>query len=374
MSGKAKAEKVDVAGAGEKRKPIVAEVCDEKLVDFALTNEGETTKGTLSAKVERLQKAFDRYLKKDPDAFLLQCDNCNGESPGEPRYKSCPFCGDGEETPKAEETPSEVVGSDESTERGDAAIVVGSESAAIEVRDSAELDAAVLRVRQADANVKGAFWDLGVALGEIERGRLYLARVGADGKPKYATFDQFVVAETQYTARHARDFVDLARNFSRDDAAKFGSTKLTPLLRLTTEEREEVLAGAEGKSVRQIRSDVAQIADGRGPRETGRNPHPPPAAQKPPAPPPAPTPPPAPPPREDAYTVVMRKGEEYKAPAFSKKVGAKRRAKKIEDEPVAVFDLGGGVGMEVRVVSTSTGLVFRGKAVELADPAAGDAP
>lgn len=372
MSGKTKAEKVEVA-ADEKRKPIVVEKCDEKLVDFALTNEGETTNGTLATKCERLQKAFDKYLKKDPDA-LLQCDNCNGESPGEPRYKSCPFCGDGEEAPKAEETPSEVVGSDESTERGDAAIVVGSESAAIEVRDSAELDAAVLRVRQADANVKGAFWDLGVALGEIERGRLYLARTGEDGKPKYATFDQFVVAETQYTARHARDFVDLARNFSREDAAKFGSTKLTPLLRLTTEEREEVLAGAENKSVRQIRSDVAQIADGRGPRETGRNPHPPPAAQKPPAPPPAPTPPPAPPPREDAYTVVMRKGEEYKAPAFSKKVGAKRRAKKIEDEPVAVFDLGGGVGMEVRVVSTSTGLVFRGKAVELADPAAGDAP
>lgn len=363
MSGKTKAETVEVAAAGEKRKPIVVEVCDEKLVDFALTNEGETTKGALAAKVDRLQKAFDKYLKKDPDA-LLQCDNCNGESPGEPRYKSCPFCGDGEEAPKAEETPSEVVGSDESTERGDAAIVVGSESAAIEVRDSAELDAAVLRVRQADANVKGAFWDLGVALGEIERGRLYLARVGVDGKPKYATFDQFVVAETQYTARHARDFVDLARNFSREDAAKFGSTKLTPLLRLTTEEREEVLAGAEGKSVRQIRSDVAQIADGRGPRETGRNPHPPPAATK----------APAPPPPDDSYTVVLRKGEEYKAPAFSKKVGAKRRAKKIEDEPVAVFDLGGGVGMEVRVVSTSTGLVFRGKAVELADPAAGDAP
>lgn len=348
-----------------KRKPIIHEKCDERLVDVALVNEGETTKGTLAQKVDRLQKAFDRGLKKDPQS-LMSCDVCNGESPGEPRYSKCPFCGDGDPGEGGEPAvvvaaPAEIVPAGPGVLDLDGAPC-----------DPAELDRAVERVRECESSVKGSFWDLGRALGEIERGKLHLARRRDDGSPLYQTFDEFVKAELDYSPRHVRNIIDTSHNFSREEVARIGATKLTPLLRLSVEEREGMLGGLEGKSVREVRDEVAQIADGRPSRSTERETskyHPPRPTQKPAEVAPAPTPPPAPPPSDDSLTLILRKGDEFKAMLYSSKT-PKKRAKRVDDEPRAVVDLGGGVGLDVRLVSTSSGLVLRLRPVEVADPAA----
>jgi len=198
-------------------------------------------------------------------ADLVRCDTCNGLSPNDlASYPSCPFCGSSE--PIAADGAPAQAGA-EATGAPSAAVVpfVPSEvvGAPAEVEaDVRKLDDALARAQLYRQEMKGAGWDLGNALREIEEKKLYLARRDGKGVPVHPTFDQFCEREFGCSGRWARSMIDVAREFTREQAMDLGPRKLTPLLRLGAAEKQEMIARLPEMTQREVDREVqARTAD-----------------------------------------------------------------------------------------------------------------
>lgn len=213
---------------------------------------------------KRLSKVYVDWAKKSGEKLAV-CDNCGGESPcDDKRCPCCPFCGD--DSPIEEErSVAVVVAVPESLATAVSAELVEREVSA----DERKLDAAVDRVRVFCAEARGASWDAGNALREIEEKALWRARADAGGGARYKTFDDFVQAEFGFTARWARDVIDLAKEFTREQVMTLGRKKLVPIMRLSGETRANLLERAPEMSAREVSREVVAVADG-AVRDTGR--------------------------------------------------------------------------------------------------------
>ena len=208
------------------------------------------------AVAQKLQAHFEKEAAK-----LVECDECGGLSPGDlASYPTCPYCGSSEPidaapTPDAEPgqpsastvvvpfAPGEVVG------------------APVEA-DVRKLDDALARAQLYRQEMKGSGWDLGNVLREIEEKKLYLARRDDKGVPVHPTFDQFCEREFGCSGRWARSMIDVAREFTREQAMDLGPRKLTPLLRLGAAEKQEMIARLPEMTQREVDREVqARTAD-----------------------------------------------------------------------------------------------------------------
>ncbi len=239
------------------KKGLVEEKLSQQAISVALVKEGLAIGGTVAAMAKRLQKHF-----VDGAAPLVRCDECNGDSPDGPGYESsCPFCGSAE---PIEERPSPTgaivpAAPAEIVPVVDAVVLP---AAARRSRDAEErkLDAALDRARVYHAEAKGAGWDLGNVLREIEEGKLFLARKDAKGVPVHSTFEKFCQAEMGVSGAWARNMIDVAKAFTREQAMALGPSKLVPMLRIAGDERARLLEAAPEMTSRQIAAEVKAIA------------------------------------------------------------------------------------------------------------------
>lgn len=256
----------------------------------SLVREGLPVPKTASATAmaRALQKHFDASGKA-----LVRCDDCLGVSPSDPvAYPACPFCGSAE---PIEEVPgavrdivaaklvgpvrvgeiavaplSEVVVDDAAPPAGGLVLHSGEVLPAERGADEKKLDGALERARVYRQEMKGAGWDLGNVLREIEERKLYLARRDSKGAPVHSTFDDFCEREFDCSGRWARSMIDVAREFTREQAMGLGARKLTPLLRLGAAERQEMVARAAEMTTREVEREVAAKTEGQPRRESAR--------------------------------------------------------------------------------------------------------
>jgi len=211
----------------------------------ALSAEGDgsplptTTEGLVA-----LVHAHQRKLAAADPAHDTECSVCGGES--DSRLPSCPFCNDGEAYP---------------------------ETGIVPARDFVEpgsLDAAIERVNAAKRRGALAYWELGHELYNIFENRLYTQRLNDKGKPKYANWTAFVVAEIGMGSSQSYKVMDCAVTFDRDTFNAIGVTKLGLLLRVPEEDRAEALKKAASSTVSEIEQEVRRLAGNAPPRDTGR--------------------------------------------------------------------------------------------------------
>lgn len=271
----------------------------------------KTVSGVDLAKVSRtaLKKSFEETLKKSADAEIpklveelaehfakttkgkdiLECSNCGGGSPGDLFPDFCPFCGEaddgesaspeGEEErvsaapsatakvpeapksePKAKKTP---VPKTEPKKVEEKAMEVASAPSATEK----DLDAAILKVQASRNAGVTALWTLACELRRIHEQDLWKLRNGEGGKPKYKAFSKFLADEVELHERTVYRMIEVTRQFSEDQAKRFGVSILQGLLAAPKEDREEILDKVEAgkvKGTRGVNREVAEIRKRKG--------------------------------------------------------------------------------------------------------------
>lgn len=251
----------------EAKKSFVVEKLSLDTMRVALVREGQPVPKDGASLVTVAQKLQAFFEKSKGD--LVRCDECNGLSPGDlASYPSCPFCGSSdpiEHGSGALEVPVEVV--DPGPPAGP---IVPAQVSAIAEADVRKLDDALDRARLYRQEMKGAGWDLGNVLREIEEKKLYLARRDGKGVPVHATFEQFCEREFECSGRWARSMIDVAKEFTREQAMGLGARKLTPLLRLGAAEKQEMLQRLPEMTNEEVDREVAARTEGKQRRASGR--------------------------------------------------------------------------------------------------------
>lgn len=273
---------------------LVASVKHE-LVDADLTKRGLPKTGTLAERIARLAVY---YRENTPAADLGDCSQCKGDSNvDEAVCPACPFCGEGgvSDAPKAPATaaapvatPAPATGKPEAKEPKDTAkeppkekapkgipkgegTVVEKKTASADLTAApiagqlytvTDLDQALVEVENATRAGMLCYWDLGKAIHRIFADKLYLQRREGglpDGKPLYATWGAFAEAELEMSGGNAFRIMDVAVDYDRDTAVKFGVARLNAALRVEDKgERAKLLTGAEKVPVAEFEAVVAE--------------------------------------------------------------------------------------------------------------------
>ena len=268
---------------------IIIEKVQEKLLNkYIRAHElGVVKAESVEDKAARVQA---HQVKTVPEDKMSEaCTVCGGESSLD--LPECPFCGaagvSDEPKPPGEETPTPV-GSDlakaaeapapkqkltkvERAAAKAAAAIEPAHDASVVPEGVRLLDDAVAKVRTAQgASVQG-YYDLGKAMLEIFDGNLWKHRLGADGKPLFRGWNQFVQDELGISSAYSYQIMETSKNFSREDFSLIGSTKLVQILRLKPEQRTQLLEEAKaGRMPRKRLLEIVQGEVGDARRDTGR--------------------------------------------------------------------------------------------------------
>lgn len=274
---------------------IIIEKVNEKLLNkYIRANDMGIVKAeSTEDKATRVQEHQTATVPKD--RMSDACSECGGESDLD--LESCPFCGaagvskDPEpagEEPAAPPTPGSnaalaaAVGpapKQKLTKVERDAAKVAAKTALAPAHDASVvpegvrlLDDAVEKVRVAQgASVQG-YYDLGKAMLEIFDGNLWKHRLGADGKPLFRGWNQFAQDELGISSTYSYQIMETSKNFSREDFALIGSTKLVQILRLKPEQRTQLLEEAKaGRMPRKRLLEIVRGEVGEERRDTGRS-------------------------------------------------------------------------------------------------------
>lgn len=248
----------------------------------AFKAKGEGLKADLSLE-DLVKAAQDHWLKLGED-HRGNCDNCGGDS--DVLLDPCPFCGDDgegkvlpfEEPKAATKNESPVV------DKLNAAVATGQGQALVKVTKPKDdlvpasqvltehdLDAAVARVHKAKGETAAGHWDVGNETRDIYNRKLWQLRLGADGKPKYKTWESFVAQELMMSHTNAKILMDVSEAYSREKVAALGPYKLGFTLTLPVEDRPRLLAAAEGGATkRQLAEEARRIKKEKGFRRPNR--------------------------------------------------------------------------------------------------------
>lgn len=123
-----------------------------------------------------------------------------------------------------------------------------------------DLNAAVARAAAYRKDTAQSIWELGRELGDIYDRSLWRLRVSEDGAERYKSWGQFCEAELGLSHGYSLRLIDVAREFTRDDVAAVGSTKLMVTLSVTKEHRPALLEQAKaGASVRDLKTTAQTL-------------------------------------------------------------------------------------------------------------------
>jgi hypothetical protein len=145
------------------------------------------------------------------------------------------------------------------------------QQATVTVIASAELTVGMSRVREAQVRGVECMWDLGHALFQIYEAKLYTQLTkGNDGTPVYDSWTKFCRKEFGIDPRYGFKLMDVSASFTKEQVSRIGVSKLTMLVRVPEEKREELMARAADTPKSKVAEEVAKLAGGTV-RETGRN-------------------------------------------------------------------------------------------------------
>lgn len=263
--------------------------------------------GIKAAETSKGVKALSLVMKKAK--VIAKCDVCGGDSDAD--LPECPFCGDSDTAPEdgapkpIEEAmkkktaskktvkpelkkktasklsppiaaakvkpgvkPDKVIKQSTELVKADAIAKAGKTKAA-EVITSAALAKEVTKVRELQLRGIECMWELGSVLFNIYEKKLYTQKLQGD-TPLYATWTLFCQKELGITPKYGFNLMDVATHFTKKQVIDVGITKLTMLVRVPEDQREELLAKAKDTPRSKIAEEVAKLA-GNTPRDTGRN-------------------------------------------------------------------------------------------------------
>jgi hypothetical protein len=343
--------------------------------------------GEKEAVADLVERLATRYAEL-PESVLGACDTCKGVSPL--ALPVCAFCGVGEE-PKPvlavvpdvkEEPPASVVEADEaeflkSPITGQKLVKVKKEKAPIvEARPSSnwteqDLDVRVAEVYRFKGDAAAGQWDVGRVVHEIYVENLWQLRLQKGGKPRYKTWESFVLQELKMSHPNVKLLMDVSQAYSREQVHALGTHKLGLTMTLPPEDRPRLLAAIEGGATkREVEEEVRRTKKEKGFRRPNReSPNPKAAAQagtvakgstgrK---------------PREEKVTVAQITGKTtvklYKKPASMKNIDMNSlvRAKRHSDVPWAMHKLSNNVQQSFMISEDGAGfwtLVIETRRVE----------
>lgn len=124
---------------------------------------------------------------------------------------------------------------------------------------------AFVAARSASTRIDSARVQLGRVLREIKKGNLWMGRKGPEGERRYSSFENFVRAEVALSYAMVQKLVRLVEQYSDDEIAKYGVSKLLIVLRQPNESRKEMLEAI----VRGATSNTLEVMGGCLPKNKG---------------------------------------------------------------------------------------------------------
>ena len=124
----------------------------------------------------------------------------------------------------------------------------------------ADLDTANERIKTHLNNAGAEIYEAALVVFHVFENKLWALRCDENGVPKYSSFKDWVGAEQSITWQYAYELTNLPKYFTREQAGKIGSTKLTLSLRIDEEERRRLLESGdlEKMSVSQVKEAITQ--------------------------------------------------------------------------------------------------------------------
>lgn len=245
--------KVKKAGRVNMITQIKLDFVDGKYIDAAAEELGLKLDGPIEARMVQL---WGHFSENTPSVKQSICAQCNGLSDVD--LEECPYCGSDvaldEEaeavakvallagskakprievpTPKKESPPMNTT-----IEKSEKKMTNGIAKA---TRTEDDVDAVVREVQRLKSAGAVALWKLGHYLAnEIQKTQVWKLR-SEDGKPRYKTFDAFVLAELGMTPQGAYKLMGLSENFEEAQVRAFGTSKLSLLLEAPKDERPKI--------------------------------------------------------------------------------------------------------------------------------------
>lgn len=213
------------------------------------------------------------YKRATLPEHLFQCTECGGASPAV--LDDCPYCGfAGDDSGD----PEALSRSDSRPEPTTAIVRAVSATIAVVPRapssspsllagraPQVDLDMRVQKIRQLKAAGATACWDLGTELNRLRDESLWMLRLNDVGtKQKWKNFEAFCHHELTMSPANAQELMRVARNYSRDAVAEFGTKKFLLALQAPKEDRERVEEAIKsGASKREIEKQVRKANEGR---------------------------------------------------------------------------------------------------------------
>jgi hypothetical protein len=284
-----------------------------EIVDAYLTKLGISTDGVEYSRITRLHEVMQLVPSKGNK--LGNCSTCRGKSHVD--LSCCPFCGDGEadetilsqrlpgEDPEvkviaelitligkqtianekaaadkaakerpAVTAPSPVAGQPAlvpvppgarskraARQNGEQTTIATADGAALNAPATVEdLDKASAQIYMHLNEAARSVYDAAVVVFHVFEAKLWMQRRKENGDPKYETFTAWVLEEMPFTPAYAYELTNLPKFFTREQAEKIGSTKLTLSLRISDEERRKLLESGdlEKMSVRDVKDRISQ--------------------------------------------------------------------------------------------------------------------
>lgn len=254
----------------EQKMVLVETKIDEKHLASIMKKLGVRASGTPAHRAQVLWQKFLKQVADDKTIEMLECENCQGESPS--TLDVCPYCGikEGESSESTEEETKVAVVEKMSTKlvpskanKTNLRVVSDDEEVSTEFGEE-DLDKAIVEVQKCKAGSAQAWWDLGQKISHIIDNRLWKLRRKEDGSPLFKTFESFCNAELQISPQNALMSRDCSQNFSRDQLAAAGIKRCQLKLKAPAEMRDEIQKDIEsGISTRELARKVRDANKGK---------------------------------------------------------------------------------------------------------------
>lgn len=250
------------------------EICKTPILQKSLMQYGAPHGGSKEKMIERLKVALQESTKHGVE--LLVCDFCKGSSPS--TLSECPFCGD---DPSPEAVVAVVVKSvtaskeaskpkKEAPKKMEMVHVKTQNGKAVRAVDVAKgeqrLDDANGKTRELQLKGALAYWELGKHIKQAYfDGALWKLRVGADGKPKYRSFERFIASELEMSVKTARHAMAVSEQFTMKQAESVSLHKLSAILDVPEAKQSELLQLAKkGVPFSELKEKAKKARGGKG--------------------------------------------------------------------------------------------------------------